>query len=471
MRAKLDACPLKELEDFTILSCFVGLEMGLNFINTEEISSGVELFEWCIKLVEGLPSKVKTASVCMQAYNQLGIIWGNRSEQQKSLEVLLKAKAVYESHIALSPPLTSTEWLEGKPVSQDKREKDFENLHTLTLFYLAQVYGNLGQAKISAQYCQNTLSRQLETREYDAIEWTLNSVTLSQYYLGLEQFAQSRHCIASATCVLQNYLSETCEGDMEDELKEKVESVGADVSRCWTKYAITLLTCSKERQEDESESTDPPRQKLFRFDTLEVADYESLVTSDLVEGYDGAKPVFQLGQKNIEISAKYYTLETFASENVKIVQDHSCLYKLLAFFETSNEVKCRMHKRRCDMLTSVLGELNPQYFTSTCQEIMFELGDIESTRADLKIITASESPSAHGIARINKLIASGIVFYERFLKTFEDPDTRQLSENIEADSLRPVLCAKLYIARLHSKVVCGDQTGQVGVLVYCVCVL
>ncbi|XP_064401006.1 uncharacterized protein LOC135347069 isoform X3 [Halichondria panicea] len=29
MRAKLDACPLKELEDFTILSCFVALEMVL----------------------------------------------------------------------------------------------------------------------------------------------------------------------------------------------------------------------------------------------------------------------------------------------------------------------------------------------------------------------------------------------------------------------------------------------------------
>ncbi len=70
MRAKLDACPLKELEDFTILSSFVGLEMGLNFINTEEISSGVEMFEGCIRLVEGLPSKVKTASVL--AYNQLG---------------------------------------------------------------------------------------------------------------------------------------------------------------------------------------------------------------------------------------------------------------------------------------------------------------------------------------------------------------------------------------------------------------
>ncbi len=48
MRAKLDVCPLKELEDFTILSCFVELEMVLNFINTEEISSGVELLERCV---------------------------------------------------------------------------------------------------------------------------------------------------------------------------------------------------------------------------------------------------------------------------------------------------------------------------------------------------------------------------------------------------------------------------------------
>ncbi len=46
------ACPLKELEDFTsILSCFVGLEMVLNFINTEEISSRVELLEGCVNNV------------------------------------------------------------------------------------------------------------------------------------------------------------------------------------------------------------------------------------------------------------------------------------------------------------------------------------------------------------------------------------------------------------------------------------
>ncbi len=459
----LDSCPYKELDDFTILSSFVRLEMGLNLINTEEVSSGMEWLEGCIRLVDALPDKVKTASVCVQTYNQLGIVWGNRNEQQKALEVLLKAKAVYESHISLSPPLTSGEWLEGKSNSQDKREKEFENLHTLTLFYLAQVYGNLEQSKISAQYCQNTLSRQLEMQEYDSIEWSLNCVTLSQYYLGLEHFVQSRHCIAAASFVFDSYLSENSEGEakMDEELKEKVDGVRADLSRCWTKYAISLLTCSKERQENESESIDPPRRKLFKFDTLEVADIECTVSTDLVESYDAAKPLFLLGQKHIEIAAKHHTLETFASENVKIVQDHSCLYKLLAFFEISSDLACRMHKRRYDMLTALVDQLNPQYFLGTCRQILFELGDIESTRADLKIIRASEAPSPQALTKINKLVISGIQFYQRFLATFEDPDTGELSENIEGDGLRPVLCAKLYIARLHSKLVCPDQERQV----------
>lgn len=465
IKAKLDVCPsdLKETEDFKILTSCVRLEMGLNSINTDEISSGEEMLEGCLRMLDGLPSKVKTASVCVQAYNQLGVIWGNRNEQQKALEVLLKSKAVYESHIVLPPPMTSTEWLEGKPVSENDREKAFENLHTLTLFYLAQVYGNLNQPKLSAQYCQNTLSRQLETQEYDAIEWSLNCVTLSQYYLSVDHFAQSRHCIAAASNILEKYMTEHApdpEGEGDDELKERLRGLKADISRCWTKYCLALLTFSEESQENESGSEDPPKRKLFRFDTLEVADIEASVTCELVESYETAKPVFQLGQKHVELAAEYYTLETFASENVKIVQDHSRLFKLLAFFETSNELKCRMHKRRYDMLTALLNELNPQYYLSTCQQIMFEVGDIESMRADLKIVSASDSPTPHAVSKINKLLKSGIQFYEKFIASFEDPVTHQFPEDIDTSNLRPFLCAKLYIARLHSKIICANRSAQ-----------
>lgn len=46
---------------------------------------------------------------------------------------------------------------------QTKSDNPLERTHTLTLYYLAQVYGTLGNPLKSAIYCHNTLKRQLET--------------------------------------------------------------------------------------------------------------------------------------------------------------------------------------------------------------------------------------------------------------------------------------------------------------------
>ena len=118
-KTKLDLCSdaLKAQEDFTIISSCVQLELGLNYINSEELGQGEEFLELGLGLLDNLPTKVKTASVSMQALNHLGVLWGNRDEQQKALECLLKAKAVYESHIGLPPPITDSEWLTGNDTS------------------------------------------------------------------------------------------------------------------------------------------------------------------------------------------------------------------------------------------------------------------------------------------------------------------------------------------------------------------
>lgn len=46
---------------------------------------------------------------------------------------------------------------------QTKAESPLEKVHTLTLYYLAQVYGTLGNPIKSAIYCHTTLKRQLES--------------------------------------------------------------------------------------------------------------------------------------------------------------------------------------------------------------------------------------------------------------------------------------------------------------------
>ena len=478
IKGKLTSCPeeLRDTDDFKVLSSAVQLHLGLNYFNTEELGRADEAFELSLRQLDGISDKVKTASICVHAYNHLGVLWGNRSEQQKALEYLLKSKAVYESHIALPPPITDSQWLSGDSVSEWEREKEFESLHTYTLFYLAQVFGNLQQVKQSAHYCQTTLSRQLEMKEYDAIEWSLNCATLSQFYISMEQFAQARHCLASASCMLEQYLSESSFGDGESELDpegmlaEKIQQVKADISRCWIKYCLALLSSSKDKQERENEEEGPPerssKRKLFRFEPLEVADLEAAVPCDLVESFDGAKPVFVHCQKHIEAAKEYYTLDSFASDSVSITQDFSQLYKLVAFFETAIDLKCRLHKRRVDMLAALLQQLNRQHFLNVCRQLMYELAETQAEMANLKIVNASEDPSPHAIGKINKLLHSGIKYFEEFVSSFVEHDMCELPDPICEDYLRPILCAKLHVARLHSKVISPDPTVQVCLFIW-----
>lgn len=472
-RTRLDLCPdvLKEHEDFKILLSCVQLELGLNYINAEELSQGEDILESCLGRLDKLPSKVKTASVSMQALNQLGVLWGNRDEQQKALECLLKAKAVYESHVSLPPPITDSQWLVGEDTSEEERERVFECNHTLTLFYLAQVYGNLKQSKLSAQYCQTTLSRQLEAEEYDPIEWSLNCATLSQYYVTSENFAQSRHCLAAASRVLQQFKAGTCsssacattgeEVPLDSRMEERLRQTEADISRCWTKYCISLLMRSQENLGNMDGTQERPRHKLFRFEELDLADIEASVTNNLVKDYETAKPVFLACQKHISTSKVFYTLEEYASEHVMIVQDHSNAYKLLVHFEVSNELKCRMHKRRVDMLTALQKELNPQYYLAEHRQLMYEVAETQSEMAGLKIVSASDVPTVHAVAKINKLVWGAIHTFEQFAKSFHDPETRALPDSIDLDYLRPILCGKLNVARLYSRLIAPDPATRV----------
>lgn len=487
VREKLDSfCPvhLMEHEDFKVLYACILLELGLNYINTEELGKGENNLEACLHQLEGVVSKVKTASVSIQAHNQLGVLWGNRSEQQKALEFLLKAKAVYESHVALPPPLTDSQWIMGEVEEELNREKKFESCHTLTLFYLAQVYGNLKQPKLSAQYCQTTLSRQLESGEYDPVEWSLNCATLSQYYMMSENWPQSRHCLAAATCILRRFKVECGsvasdstgeEGPIEDSrMAEKVSQTEADISRCWTKYCLALLTSSCEQQGNNGGSVEggsciqqqsipktPSKKLIFKFEVLDVLDVESSVLCDLVKDYDAARTVFLTCQKHIESSKHHYSLENFASEHTVVVQDLSNAYKLIAHFEDSPQMKCRMHKRRIDMLTQLQKELSPRYYLGEHRQIMYEVAETLSEMADLKIVSTSESPTPHAMEKINKLLQSAIHTHQQFVASFYKPDSRELPANIDNNFLRPILMSKLNMARLYSKIITPNSASRV----------
>ena len=76
-----------------------------------------------------------------------------------------------------------------------EREKEFSATFTHTLYYLAQVNAARGNSEKGAMYCHTTLLRQLETEQYDPVDWALNCATLSQYYITQGNYMLSRHCL------------------------------------------------------------------------------------------------------------------------------------------------------------------------------------------------------------------------------------------------------------------------------------
>lgn len=112
-----------------------------------------------------------------------------------------------------------------------------------------------------------------------------------------------------------------------------------------------------------------------------------------------------------------------------------------------------MHKRRVDLLSEVLCELNPQHYLQICRQLMFESAEAYSEMVDLKIGLMNENadslPSPHAIKKVNHLINQSIKFFQTFIDSMKQKNV--LPETFDDDIVRPALVSNFCIARLYSK--------------------
>ena len=73
------------------------------------------------------------------------------------------------------------------------------------------------------------------------------------------------------------------------------------------------------------------------FSTLEIPTYENQVNYKFVLDYEDAVPIFHCTTQWLEDAKGYYTLDEHASDYVRIIQDNSALYQVLAFFEDDDQ--------------------------------------------------------------------------------------------------------------------------------------
>lgn len=113
------------------------------------------------------------------------------------------------------------------------------------------------------------------------------------------------------------------------------------------------------------------------FKGLEVSEMESQLPI-ICKDYDSALELFQFAQDKFKIAYLFYQLDGWVTDHIEILQDESLLYKKLSEFCPSFEDKCKMHKRRIDMLEQVVSKLSQKHYLVKCRQMWFEIGKINS---------------------------------------------------------------------------------------------
>lgn len=474
------------IEDYVTpnyLIAVLNYDLGLNFIECEEVSTGEEYLNKCASLIKEYTQTPKYCCLSICVKNQLSILWSNRSSSEKAMEYLLLAEDEYKQikESGHSAPFDFDEiW--RKPDKQDenlivKRESNFESIHTLTLYYLAQVYGRLEKPEMSAKYCHVTLARQIATKQYEPLDWSLSCATLSQYYVTQDQFSSARYCLSCAEIVNQEGIDDVSKKEYEDgsdreRALEKAQKSRADILRCWGKYGLNLLkeshnvnisgNTSGESLVKENKNDFDKDFKSLKFSGLEPSVNEERVTDQIAKDLESSKALFVFSTKCLQEAKEFYKLDGYVSDFVEITQDISQLYKYLAFFDNDFENRCKMHKRRIDMLNAILIELNPQHFLQICRQLTFEIAETYGEMAELKKAIIEENPqkfSANSIKKINFLLLQGAKYFSGFIDSYKKEN--QLPSAFEEDDVRPVLSSFFCLSRLYSKYYTNDRDTKI----------
>jgi hypothetical protein len=207
-------------------------QLGRNFMDTEEPGAAQPKLESAIAGLEGVAEE---AVAHVEALNNLGVVWCNRGELDQALELLERARVAHAS--------AETTVRAAAAVAEGPSKRDAEaavvrlaDASTLTIYYLAQVYGNLGRRAEAAALCHETMKRQLARRTvseavdaaareaaeavggagselafgsesrsefaFDANEWARNACDLAKYYATVARLDVSEHCLHAAESVL-----------------------------------------------------------------------------------------------------------------------------------------------------------------------------------------------------------------------------------------------------------------------------
>ena len=204
---------IEKLEDSQNSAILGGLYclLGIIDVDVEEFSQGETDLLQALNQICDVENREKIIIQEIKTLNQLGILWCLRDNYEKARTFLDRSLESYTNFLQNGPKnlfeLTDLFDPESNP-SFEEKENVLELLNTHTYYYLAQVYEKTGQASKSAECCHITLTKQLELKEFQHLDWATNAAMLSQHYLAKEDYSTTKRHLIASWVMLDRYESE-----------------------------------------------------------------------------------------------------------------------------------------------------------------------------------------------------------------------------------------------------------------------
>jgi len=238
-----------------ILALF-NYHLGLNYIETDEESPGEKNLNASVSVLRQYELQPQFVAHLINALNQLGILWfswddfTNKTLTPKSEKYFEEAYKLYEKYNYLNRNTIPTIDILNPFEEEDdekKRIETFESYHTLTIYYLSQVYSAKNMNDKAAKYSAMTLDRELRHSTIDRYNWCLNCIKLGQYHSSILDFKNAYRCLSCAE--FMSGLIDANSTVPEDVEEDPIKKLEAELNWSWGKFYLAALEESVKRYE------------------------------------------------------------------------------------------------------------------------------------------------------------------------------------------------------------------------------
>ena len=244
----------------------------------------------------------------------------------------------------------------------------------------------------------------LSEGELDKVTWAKNCSQLSVYYLNGGAYQAAERCLQAALKVLPEgaeaddraalaigfgryylrLLNRGYNAALEKEPDPQIRAREAD------KISFKTLVDGEEVKEEQIGMPE------VKFSSLELTEY----TADgaQIVDYESCLEMWKKCSHWFGVAKDHFVMDGYVTDHIDIAQDMSRSYKILAYFEKDNSRKCKMHKRRVDLLTPIEEVISASTYNMQSKQLAWELSEIHDLMFDIK---ASEdlAPDAKGTQR------------------------------------------------------------------------